>query len=174
MSARARTCRARSPQSDERCALPDTWRAHDAAHGCHESAYVDNSRAVWPHTIQDLKRWVDEQEARMAYMGALDAEHGKHKRRTPSPGCPSCITPGRVERAGEVLSAIGQSLTEHGVRLLLAGDDLTRPSIFAAGGLLTGAQAGGPVVFNASPPPMPPGLADQIRLRAQRRMERGQ
>lgn len=134
-AARARTCPARSPETDSRCALPDTWRAHEAAQGCHESTIVGSVRAVWPRTLQDVKRWVDDPEARMQYMSALDAEHGKHKRKNPSTGCPSCITPGRVERAGEVLSAIGQNaLADYTTRLVLAGDDLTRPSIFATGG----------------------------------------
>lgn len=170
---RARTCPARSPETGARCALPDTWRAHDAAQGCHESEIVDSTRAVWAPTWKDLKRWLDEPGAVSQYVAGEDARHGTHK--SPRRGCPSCIGGVRVKSAVHVLDQMYPiEMEDPGalVRLLLAADDL-RPR-FNTGGLLPLGAITGPVIFGADPPPMPPGMADEIRRLAQRRMERGQ
>lgn len=107
----------------------------------------------------------------------LGAAHDEHRR--PRRGCPGCIDAKRVEAAVKLLRVLrpdGPEYEQGAILALLAADDLQRQrGPFATGGLLTGPTAGGPILFGAAPPQMPPGLADEIRRVTQRRrMERGQ
>jgi hypothetical protein len=172
---RARTCPARSPETDSRCALPDTWRAHDAAQGCHESAIVDSSRAVWPARMHDYQRWLDEPDALVAYLRALIGEHPEHKRSVR--GCPMCIDDARVQKARDVTSGFKLSFHEPTLRLMLASDDLLRPvgPVWTGGFLGHNGPVGGPVIFGAPPAGASAALLDEAALRAARmRRERGQ
>lgn len=47
-------CPARSPETNSPCVLLDRADSHPAGH---ESAYVDQSRAVWATTVDDWHRW---------------------------------------------------------------------------------------------------------------------
>lgn len=172
---RARTCPARSPQTDARCALPDTWRAHVATALDHEAAATgDGARAAWQVEPRDLKRWLDEPGALVAYIDELSKQHGDHT--LSKAGCPRCIDSSRAERAGWVLRAVTRlAVDERAARFALAADDL-RPRL-QNGGFL---GANGPVIFDGSPPGIfpgiPPGAASALvdEVRARRQRERGQ
>lgn len=171
---RARTCPARSPETDARCALPDNWRAHARTGSDHETEPTgDGARQAWPVTPDELREWTAEPDALVCLVIALAERHAEHTRA--ATGCPKCIADERVQTARDVARAFRLPFDEVPIRLALAGDDLRpQPRMFATGGLLTRPPANGPIIFGASPPPMPPGMADEIRRLGQRRMERGQ
>lgn len=161
---RARTCPARSPETRARCVLPDTWRAHEDAQGCHESERVECVRAVWARTWVDVERWArTEPEALAYYLDARAREHATEAHKRPKRGCPECIDDTRIDRAQALTSAPAGE-----IRRVLAADDLVAP-LRATGGLLPGA-ATGPVIYGGSPPPTAAALLDEAALIRARQM----
>lgn len=153
-----------SPQSGVPCVLPDTRKAH---HAGHESAYVDNGRAVWASTWDDHVRWAT------ADVAAVSEQHEEKHAKRRARGCPKCLDSDRVVQAEAFLRAVKARRPAETARLILAVDDLTaRPSIFAGGGLVPdGVHIG---AYIGPPPAGGAALAQQVEadLLARRRREK--